>query len=127
MPSILAYTSVFLLACWVYRESVECGFVFDDVSAVRDNKDLRPHVDWREMWSNDFWGTPMHKVSYSQPFYEERAQVENVFFEIWSLECCLFQWENKISIFFRKTAAMSCTDFFDTRMGIFYLGGNLTG
>lgn len=36
-------------------------FVFDDVTAVRDNRDLRPHVSIRNIFNNDFWGTPMTK------------------------------------------------------------------
>ncbi|XP_060080466.1 protein O-mannosyl-transferase TMTC3-like isoform X2 [Ylistrum balloti] len=44
-----------------YYNSLEAGFVFDDVSAIVDNKDLRPHVPVQRLFWNDFWGTPMHK------------------------------------------------------------------
>lgn len=46
-----------------YYNSLNCGFVFDDISAIKENKDLRPHTPWRNIFANDFWGTPMQKVS----------------------------------------------------------------
>ncbi|KAH8865967.1 Protein O-mannosyl-transferase TMTC3 [Schistosoma japonicum] len=45
----------------VYFNSLRCGFVFDDVSAIRDNQDLRPHTSLTELFKNDFWGTPMNE------------------------------------------------------------------
>ncbi|KAH8314304.1 hypothetical protein KR059_000548 [Drosophila kikkawai] len=47
------------IAC--YYNSTQCGLVFDDISAIRDNKDLRPHTPLRNVFLNDFWGTPMRK------------------------------------------------------------------
>lgn len=46
-----------------YWNSLSCGFVFDDVSAILDNKDLRPNTPLRNLFLNDFWGTPMAEVS----------------------------------------------------------------
>ncbi|KAL0968642.1 hypothetical protein UPYG_G00269540 [Umbra pygmaea] len=46
-----------VLGC--YWNSLSCGFVFDDVSAILDNKDLRPATPLRNLFLNDFWGTPM--------------------------------------------------------------------
>lgn len=46
-----------------YWNSLSCGFVFDDVSAILDNKDLRPSTPLRSLFLNDFWGTPMAEVS----------------------------------------------------------------
>ena len=46
-----------------YFNALDCGFVFDDASAIRDNKDLRPETPISRLFWNDFWGTPMHKVS----------------------------------------------------------------
>lgn len=46
----------------VYLNSLNCGFVFDDISAIKDNRDLRPHTPLKNVFYNDFWGTPMHKV-----------------------------------------------------------------
>jgi len=48
------------IAC--YYNSTQCGLVFDDISAIRDNKDLRPHTPLRNVFLNDFWGTPMRKL-----------------------------------------------------------------
>ena len=50
-------------ALGVYLNSLGCGFVFDDISAIKDNRDLRPHTPLKNVFFNDFWGTPMHKVS----------------------------------------------------------------
>ncbi|KAH8413666.1 hypothetical protein KR222_003100, partial [Zaprionus bogoriensis] len=50
------------LACVLcYYNSTQCGLVFDDISAIRDNKDLRPSTPLRNVFLNDFWGTPMRK------------------------------------------------------------------
>lgn len=46
-----------------YWNSLSCGFVFDDVSAILDNKDLRPSTPLRNLFLNDFWGTPMAEAS----------------------------------------------------------------
>ncbi|GFU34005.1 protein O-mannosyl-transferase TMTC3 [Trichonephila clavipes] len=35
--------------------------VFDDLAAVRDNRDLRAHSPLVNLLRNDFWGTPLHK------------------------------------------------------------------
>uniref|UniRef100_A0A1I8JF98 dolichyl-phosphate-mannose--protein mannosyltransferase n=1 Tax=Macrostomum lignano TaxID=282301 RepID=A0A1I8JF98_9PLAT len=53
----MVYVTILAAACYV--TSLHCDFVFDDASAVRDNKDLRPHVPWTQLFRNDFWGTPM--------------------------------------------------------------------
>lgn len=54
---------VIMLTCIVvYHNSCYCGFVFDDISAIKDNRDLRPHTPLKNIFYNDFWGTPMHKV-----------------------------------------------------------------
>lgn len=46
-----------------YWNSLFCGFVFDDVSAILDNKDLHPTTPLRNLFQNDFWGTPMSEVN----------------------------------------------------------------
>ncbi|XP_051857016.1 protein O-mannosyl-transferase TMTC3 [Antechinus flavipes] len=46
-----------VIAC--YWNSLFCGFVFDDVSAILDNKDLHPSTPLKNLFHNDFWGTPM--------------------------------------------------------------------
>ncbi|KAM8973144.1 protein O-mannosyl-transferase TMTC3 [Pelodytes ibericus] len=42
-----------------YWNSLFCGFVFDDVSAILDNKDLHPSTPLTKLFQDDFWGTPM--------------------------------------------------------------------
>ncbi|XP_035211015.1 protein O-mannosyl-transferase Tmtc3-like isoform X2 [Stegodyphus dumicola] len=57
----LHYTIVLAAACLCYYNAIHCGFVFDDISAIRDNKDLRPSTPLSNIFFNDFWGTPIHK------------------------------------------------------------------
>jgi hypothetical protein len=54
-------TGLFLLCITLYWNSLQSDFVFDDITAIRDNRDLRPHVPWKNLFYNDFWGTPMNK------------------------------------------------------------------
>ncbi|XP_063909956.1 protein O-mannosyl-transferase Tmtc3-like [Zophobas morio] len=57
-----ALAAIVLLSCLaLYYNSCYCGFVFDDISAIKDNRDLRPHSPFANVFYNDFWGTPMHK------------------------------------------------------------------
>ena len=49
-------------ACVIcYINSLGCGFVFDDTSAIRDNKDIQPSTPLINILFNDFWGIPMNK------------------------------------------------------------------
>jgi hypothetical protein len=57
----LVYTGLFLLCTFVYWNALGCEFVFDDITAIVENRDLRPHVPVRNLFANDFWGTPMSK------------------------------------------------------------------
>ncbi|XP_050529637.1 protein O-mannosyl-transferase Tmtc3 [Daktulosphaira vitifoliae] len=62
MASKLAMSSVIFLTCIVcYYNSLYCDFVFDDISAIKDNRDLKPQTPIWNLFYNDFWGTPMHK------------------------------------------------------------------
>ncbi|KAG8188762.1 hypothetical protein JTE90_012233 [Oedothorax gibbosus] len=54
-----AVIAVVSLLC--YYNALDCGFVFDDISAIKDNKDLRPATPLHSIFFNDFWGTPIHK------------------------------------------------------------------
>lgn len=58
LGAIIALTSILC-----YYNSCYCGFVFDDISAIKENRDLRPYSPLINIFFNDFWGTPMHKVS----------------------------------------------------------------
>jgi len=50
-----------LVSIVCYFNSIFSGFVFDDVSAIKDNKDLRPNSPLSNILYNDFWGLPMSK------------------------------------------------------------------
>ncbi|XP_050298329.1 protein O-mannosyl-transferase Tmtc3-like [Anthonomus grandis grandis] len=56
LGAVIALTCI---AC--YYNSCYCDFVFDDISAIKENRDLRPHTPISNLFFNDFWGTPMHK------------------------------------------------------------------
>ncbi|XP_066245654.1 protein O-mannosyl-transferase Tmtc3-like isoform X1 [Euwallacea similis] len=57
-----ALSAVILVTCVAcYYNSTHCDFVFDDISAIKENRDLRPHTPLSNLFFNDFWGTPMHK------------------------------------------------------------------
>lgn len=47
-----------------YYNSSYCDLVFDDIAAVKENRDLRPHTPLQNIFYNDFWGTPIHKVKF---------------------------------------------------------------
>uniref|UniRef100_A0AAQ5Z5J4 Protein O-mannosyl-transferase TMTC3 n=1 Tax=Amphiprion ocellaris TaxID=80972 RepID=A0AAQ5Z5J4_AMPOC len=64
--AVVSWKEILLLTGLVvgcYWNSLSCGFVFDDVSAILDNKDLRPSTPVRNLFLNDFWGTPMAEVT----------------------------------------------------------------
>ncbi|KAL0839775.1 hypothetical protein ABMA28_016413 [Loxostege sticticalis] len=57
--------AILVLACIVvYHNCLYCGFVFDDISAIKENRDLRPQTPISNIFLNDFWGTPIHKIVY---------------------------------------------------------------
>ncbi|XP_071036207.1 protein O-mannosyl-transferase Tmtc3 [Parasteatoda tepidariorum] len=54
----------FLLAALVavcYSNSLNCGFAYDDIAAVKENRDVRLHTPITNVFMNDFWGTPLRK------------------------------------------------------------------
>ncbi|CAL1287576.1 unnamed protein product [Larinioides sclopetarius] len=59
--TLCRYLVVGLTAFICYRNALDCDFVFDDMSAIRDNQDLRPSTPLFNLLRNDFWGTPMQK------------------------------------------------------------------
>lgn len=62
MSKAVVYSCLLVVVvCVCYHNSLDCGFVFDDASAILDNKDLRPTTPISNLFWNDFWGTPMHK------------------------------------------------------------------
>ena len=62
MKKEFMFCVVLLLPILLYINSCFCGFVFDDVSAITKNKDLLPETPVKNLFFNDFWGTPMIKV-----------------------------------------------------------------
>lgn len=63
MPdSIFIYVILLTGGIVIYHQALYCGFVFDDVSAIKTNEDLRPESAWSNLLLNDFWGTPMSMV-----------------------------------------------------------------
>ncbi|VVC91723.1 unnamed protein product [Leptidea sinapis] len=61
--------AILILACiLVYHNCLYCGFVFDDISAIKENRDLRPQTPISNIFLNDFWGTPIHKVGKNYSF-----------------------------------------------------------
>lgn len=61
--------ALLVLACVVvYHNCLYCGFVFDDISAIKENRDLRPQTPLANIFLNDFWGTPIHKVNEANEF-----------------------------------------------------------
>lgn len=60
-PPLKYMLLVFIISFVVYSNSLSCGFAFDDISAIRDNKDIRPSTPILQIFANDFWGTPIRK------------------------------------------------------------------
>lgn len=67
MTSYVYGAAVALICVLCYYNTLECGFVFDDISAIKDNRDLRQHTPLKNVFLNDFWGTPMYKVRIKNP------------------------------------------------------------
>lgn len=89
MSSTYIYNIVIALVCIIcYYNSLNCGFVFDDISAIKENRDLKPTSSIKSLFLNDFWGTPMNKVSFfhffSVIFFYVKVYCKNIFC------CCLF-------------------------------------
>lgn len=72
--AVVSWKEILLLTGLVvgcFWNSLSCGFVFDDVSAILDNKDLRPSTPLRNLFLNDFWGTPMSEVCPHLPLFSQ--------------------------------------------------------
>jgi hypothetical protein len=80
MDNLTKYSCViFAIVVVCYYNSLQCGFVFDDASAIKSNKDLRPHTSLVNLFFNDFWGTAMIKVSWWGNFIHEYCGRVNSF------------------------------------------------
>ena len=47
------------IAALLHLNTLDCGFCFDDESAIIENSDLQPDTSWTKLLQNDFWGAPM--------------------------------------------------------------------
>ena len=47
------------IAFILYIDTLDCGYCFDDESAILLNQDLRPHTPWTHLLEDDFWGASM--------------------------------------------------------------------
>ncbi|XP_055917100.1 protein O-mannosyl-transferase Tmtc3 [Eupeodes corollae] len=61
MNNFYQFVAIVSVCTLCYYNSASCDLVFDDISAVKDNKDLRPSTPLKNIFLNDFWGTPMRK------------------------------------------------------------------
>ncbi|XP_064462574.1 protein O-mannosyl-transferase Tmtc3-like [Ornithodoros turicata] len=48
-------------ACSAYASALGAGLVFDDIAAIKENRDIRPTTPITNLLHNDFWGTPLVK------------------------------------------------------------------
>ena len=48
-----------VVACVAFSNTLDCGFCYDDKTAIVQNQDLRPSSPWSNLLWNDFWGFPM--------------------------------------------------------------------
>ena len=50
------------VAVLVYLNTLDCGMIYDDEPAIKWNRDIRSQVPWKQIFLNDFWGTPLHSA-----------------------------------------------------------------
>ena len=60
----ISFAFVFLSFA-LYINSILCGFVFDDTSAILKNKDVFGESKITDLLWNDYWGTSMSDVRYA--------------------------------------------------------------
>ncbi|XP_023224570.1 transmembrane and TPR repeat-containing protein CG4050-like [Centruroides sculpturatus] len=53
--------AVAIAAISCYYPSLQGDLVFDDIAAIKDNRDVRSHTPISNLFVHDFWGTPIHK------------------------------------------------------------------
>lgn len=63
IPASRVYIFIALTSAALYVNTIFSDFVFDDVSAIVNNRDLDSEVPWSNILWNDYWGTPMSQVS----------------------------------------------------------------
>lgn len=104
---------ILLVSLLCYYNSLYCGFVFDDISAIKENRDLRPYSPLKNIIFNDFWGTPIHKVNASQVFLVLNFQIDRLMCpEAWRYNTVLFarsSQENCLHWFIKRSTVKSKT------------------
>ena len=77
------------LSLALYANSLGCGFVFDDISAIVDNKDLRSHVPLKNLFANDFWGAYLY-VSHSTIIFIYNQNSSSMIFKTYFLSVVVY-------------------------------------
>jgi len=54
--TLYGHLAVTLICCICFLNSLENGFVHDDIFAVKNNKDIQPDTPVWDIFANDFWG-----------------------------------------------------------------------
>lgn len=65
---VIVPTILLLVITICYWNALNCGLVFDDSSAITNNKDIRTTTPIWQIFNNDFWGTPITQ-EYSHKSY----------------------------------------------------------
>ncbi|KRZ02582.1 V-type proton ATPase subunit d 1 [Trichinella zimbabwensis] len=60
-PLVVCFTCIAcsMLAMLIRWNTLFADFVYDDIRAIKANMDLRPETPWKQLFANDFWGTPL--------------------------------------------------------------------
>ncbi|KRZ37540.1 Transmembrane and TPR repeat-containing protein 2 [Trichinella pseudospiralis] len=60
-PLVVCFTCIAcsMLAMLIRWNTLFADFVYDDIRAIKANMDLRPETPWKQLFTNDFWGTPL--------------------------------------------------------------------
>ena len=48
-----------VIGALLYLNTLDCGYCFDDHSAIEYNQDVRSETPWSQLLQNDFWGGSM--------------------------------------------------------------------
>lgn len=112
MTSYVYGATVILVSILCYYNSLNCSFVFDDISAIKENRDLRPHSPLKNIFFNDFWGTPMHKVR-EEALYRMKRTIHSLNFHFkitfWIIKCLVNETLVEFSITYTTFSFFSCS------------------
>ena len=51
------------IAALLYVNTLDCGYCYDDDSAIILNRDLLPETPWSKLLEDDFWGASMTDIT----------------------------------------------------------------